>query len=300
MNSDRIYLHHQSCNRVKVIADALKTIGSQATIRFRRDRIICIHCNHDRNVCVNIDIDTDQLFKYEYESEEDEVLVSIRPASLSSNIGTKKNDTLVMDYHNNSMEIGLYTTTQQNSEPNSFKRLEITQGEDVQHIPAQYPDKPNLKVTGVVFRQEMLNLTKEAKYLFVRPYTRGLQILGQDAHGIMIYIVNLGIVGNGEELFYSPNEEDEDYDDEIYDNNCHSIAHDPLCRFDHIQTRHKDFVPLIGFSKLALDSSIIGIYYNEDRNLPIKFEGPSGTEGTWTVYIRGFTEEDENEALEPL
>lgn len=293
MSSDRIYLHHQSCNRVKVISDALKTIGSEATVRFSQDRILCIHYNHKMNVCIIIDINTNEIFRYEYDCDEDEVLLGVRPADLSQEIGSKKIDTLVMNYTNNSLKMGLYTTSQQNSQPPSFSRIEITEGQDVQHISATYPEEPHLKVTGIVFRHEMHRLKKKAKYLFIRPYMRGIQLLGRDSHNTMIYNVSLGLTEGNEELFFSPTEEDEEYDDEeTYDNNHQSVDHDPLCIFDHIQTEYKDFAPLIGLSKLTSDSGLVKIYLTEDRNIPIKFTGHSGEEGTWTAFIQGMSEDD--------
>jgi hypothetical protein len=293
MYGERILLHHQSCNRVKIISDALKTIGSQATIRFSKDIIQCIHYNHNKNVCIIINIDTRQLFLYEYDCDEEEVLIAVRPATISAAIGNRKSDTLVMDYTSGSLKMGLYTTSQQNSLPQSYKRIEITEGEDVQYTPAEYSEVPNFKVTGVVFRNEMAKVTKEAKDIFIRPYKYGLQILGRDPHGIMVYNVALGKIERDNEIFYSPTEEDENVDDDIsYSNNYQSVAHDPLSRFDHIQIRYADIVPLIGLSKSVSDSCIVELFYNDDRNLPIKIHALSGNETDWQTFIQEMPEDE--------
>ena len=263
-------------------ADALKSIGNVVSIRFTKDWIECLHCNSDTNVFLIIRINTEELVKYEfYCSTGDEIIIGLNPSDVSNGLPNKKTETLAAIYENGRLEYGTYATIQPGSAPSVISQLQLRQSNIFRHIEAEYPDKPHIKVTGAHFRKILNDLDKSLKTILLRPYEKGLEFISVNLVGIPVTRRHIGIIGGvASPLYYPPTYEDVSYNP-IPGNHQSDIVH-----YDHIAAEYDHIVPLLLVSKLTDDTSLIKIYFNPDRNVPIKFTGPQSTEGDWRYWIK--------------
>lgn len=281
MGITRIECDIQSCHKIKVILDAFKSMGDVIALRFTRDYIECKHSNSDTNVSIDLRIFASELIKYSFSSDDkDEVIVGIKPSKIASNIPNKKTETLSFVYQDGVLEYGTYVTVQPGSPLNGTEYAQLGQCRIFNHIPAEYNDEPNVKITGTYFCKVMSLINKSHSELYLRPYDRGLQFISIDMAGQPQGRCHVGEINtNDSGLFYPPS----------YDNHFHSKIpghrnHD-IVHWDHIAITYENITPLLIFVKSISDISLVKIHFHPDRNVPILFRAMIESQAEWKIYI---------------
>ena len=271
-----------NCHKVKVACDALKSIGDVVAVKFTKDTIECQHSNAKANVFIELKVYTDELLNYKYESNEPEVIIGINPSKISADLPNKKTETLMMIYEDGRLEYGTYATIQPNSAPSGTSDAKLCQCKIFNHISAEYPAQPNVRVTGVYFHKILNDINKSSHEVYLRPYEKGLQFISVDMAKNPMMRKFIGEIDTlSSPLFYAPT-----YDNVTYNmipgGREHGIVH-----YDHLTNNYSDIVPLILTSKLTDDTGLIKNYFHPDRDVPILFTGPisSMERATWKTFI---------------